>query len=229
MLGLLLARAGVEVTVLEKHADFLRDFRGDTVHPSTLQLLDELGLGARFAALPQSKLEEIAFPVGEHHSVVMGDFRRLHVRYPYIALVPQWDLLNLLAEAAAEESTLELRMRTEVTGLARKDDQVRGVRYRTGDGTTGEIRADLTVACDGRHSIARGQADMRGTTRPLSPRSPARAGSSSSFRGPISCSWATSPRRAPTHNCAHEASRAFAATSRSSCRGWRTGWTSWNR
>src|SRR5690242_21694971 len=92
MLGLLLARAGVEVTVLEKHDDFLRDFRGDTVHPSTMQLLDELGLGERFAQLPQSQLREVAFPLGPDRRIVIGDLSRLRVRYPYIAMVPQWDL-----------------------------------------------------------------------------------------------------------------------------------------
>jgi 2-polyprenyl-6-methoxyphenol hydroxylase-like FAD-dependent oxidoreductase len=114
VVGLLLARAGVEVTVLEKHADFLRDFRGDTVHPSTLELLDELGLAERFAKLPHGQLHELAFPVEDHHDLVIGDFRRLKVRHPYIAMVPQWDLLNLLAEAAKEERTFTLRMRTEV-------------------------------------------------------------------------------------------------------------------
>src|SRR5690349_6196908 len=104
VLGLLLARAGVEVTVLEKHGDF----RGDTVHPSTMQLLDELGLGERFAALPQSHLQEIAFPLGGDDRIVLGDLRRLRVRYPYIAMVPQWDLLNLLADAARAEPTFTL-------------------------------------------------------------------------------------------------------------------------
>ncbi len=160
VLGLLLSRAGIEVTVLEKHGDFLRDFRGDTVHPSTLQLLDELGLGERFAKLPQNKLYEIAFPIDEHRRVVVGDLRRLKVRHPYIAMVPQWDLLTLLAEAGAEEESFTLRMRTEMTELIRESGRVRGVRYRTEEGASGEIRADLTVACDGRWSIARRQADL---------------------------------------------------------------------
>ncbi|PRX48298.1 2-polyprenyl-6-methoxyphenol hydroxylase-like FAD-dependent oxidoreductase [Prauserella shujinwangii] len=171
VLGLLLARAGVEVTVLEKHSDFLRDFRGDTVHPSTMQLLDELGLGERFARLPQSRLEEIAFPVSESERVVVGDLRRLRrvgVRHPYIAMVPQWDLLDLLADAAAEEPTFTLRMNTEATGLIREGGRVRGVRYRTADGATGELRAELTVACDGRHSMARAQADLRPKEFPVS-------------------------------------------------------------
>jgi 2-polyprenyl-6-methoxyphenol hydroxylase-like FAD-dependent oxidoreductase len=161
VLGLLLARAGIEVSVLEKHGDFLRDFRGDTVHPSTLQLLDELGLGERFSKLPHSRLHEIAFPIDVDRSVVVADFRRLKVRYPYVAMVPQWDLLNLLAEAGQEEPSFTLRMRTEVTELIRESGRVQGVRYRTQDGTSGEIRADLTVACDGRWSIARQQADLR--------------------------------------------------------------------
>ena len=170
VLGLLLARAGVAVTVLEKHGDFLRDFRGDTVHPSTLQLLDELGLGDRFAALPHSRLHEIAFPVDVDHSVVIADFRRLKVRYPYVAMVPQWDLLDLLAGAAREEPSFTLRMRTEVTELIRESGRVQGVRYRTQDGTCGQIRAALTVACDGRWSIARRQADLRPKEFPLSGR-----------------------------------------------------------
>jgi 2-polyprenyl-6-methoxyphenol hydroxylase-like FAD-dependent oxidoreductase len=167
VLGLLLARAGVEVTVLEKHGDFLRDFRGDTVHPSTLQLLDELGLGERFAKLPHSQLDEIAFPIAGDRRLVIGDLRRLKVRYPYIAMVPQWDLLNLLAEAGNEEPSFTLRMRTEVTELIRESGRVQGVRYRTQDGRSGEIRADLTVACDGRWSIARQQADLRPKEFPI--------------------------------------------------------------
>ena len=160
VLGLLLARAGVDVSVLEKHGDFLRDFRGDTVHPSTLQLLDELGLSARFAQLPQSRVYEVAFPIDSDHSVVVADFRRLKVRYPYVAMVPQWDLLDLLAAAGEEEPAFTLRMRTEVTHLIRESGRVQGVRYRAPDGATGEILADLVVACDGRWSIAREQADL---------------------------------------------------------------------
>lgn len=167
MLGLLLARAGVEVTVLEKHADFLRDFRGDTVHPSTIALLDELGLGERFAKLPHSTLHEVAFPIDEHRKIVMADLRRLKVPHPYIKLVPQWDLLNLLAEAGAEESSYTLRMSTEATELIRESGRVQGVRYRTEDGASGVIRADLTVACDGRWSIARQHTDLRPKELPI--------------------------------------------------------------
>lgn len=119
VLGLLLARAGVEVTLLEKHADFLRDFRGDTVHPSTLRLLDELGLWDRFAALPQSRIEEATFTLGAK-DVTVVDFRRLHQPHRFIAMVPQWDLLDLLADAAQAEPTFTLRLEHEVTGLLRE-------------------------------------------------------------------------------------------------------------
>ena len=159
--GLLLARAGIEVTVLEKHGDFLRDFRGDTVHPSTMQLLDELGLGPAFAALPQSRLEQIGFEGDDGKPLVLGDLRRLRVAHPYVAMVPQWDLLDLLADAGRAEPTYTLRMNTEVTGLLRESGRVAGVRYRTSDGTTGELRADLTIAADGRWSIARGDSGLR--------------------------------------------------------------------
>ena len=186
VLGLLLARAGVAVQVLEKHGDFLRDFRGDTVHPSTLQLLDELGLGEQFAKLPYSRLDEVAFPTGEGRTVVVADFRRLKVRYPYVAMVPQWDLLDLLADAAHREPTFTLRMRTEVTGLVREAGRVQGVRYRTLEGVDGEIRADLVVACDGRWSTVRQQADLR-------PRE---------FRVPIDAWWFRVPRVAEDHQSA---------------------------
>jgi 2-polyprenyl-6-methoxyphenol hydroxylase-like FAD-dependent oxidoreductase len=161
VLGLLLARAGVEVQVLEKHADFLRDFRGDTVHPSTLQLLDELGLGEEFAGLPYSRVDEVAFPVGAGQTVVVADFRRLRVPYPYVAMVPQWDLLDLLADAARREPGFTLRMSTEVTGLVREPGRVRGVVYHRPDGTIGQIEADLVVGCDGRWSTVRRQAGLR--------------------------------------------------------------------
>ncbi|MEU8104933.1 FAD-dependent oxidoreductase [Nonomuraea muscovyensis] len=167
VLGLLLARAGVEVTVLEKHGDFLRDFRGDTVHPSTLLLLDQLGLGERFAALPQSRLYEAAFPAADGGRVVVADFRRLRTAHPYIAMVPQWDLLNLLAEAGRAEPRFHLRMDTEVTGLVGESGRVAGVRYRTPDGTAGELRADLVVGCDGRWSVVRRRAGLRPREYPV--------------------------------------------------------------
>ncbi|QIK05174.1 FAD-dependent oxidoreductase [Streptomyces sp. ID38640] len=160
MLGLLLARAGIDVTVLEKHADFLRDFRGDTVHPSTLRLLDELGLGEAFARLPFAKLEEMRAQIGGT-TVVMGDMRHLPGRHKYFAMVPQWDFLDLLAGAAAEEPHFTLRMRTRVTGLRTRGDQVTGVRFLDEDGAPGELAASLTVACDGRDSVVRQAAGLR--------------------------------------------------------------------
>lgn len=158
VLGLLLARAGVEVTLLEKHGDFLRDFRGDTVHPSTMRLLDELGLGERFAALPQSEIRRGTLEA-RGRSVTYVDFGRLRQPHPFIAMVPQWDLLNLLADAARAEPSFTLRMNTEVTGLLRDGGAITGVRYRGADGP-GELRAELTVACDGRWSIARHEAGL---------------------------------------------------------------------
>jgi 2-polyprenyl-6-methoxyphenol hydroxylase-like FAD-dependent oxidoreductase len=161
VLGLLLARAGVEVTVLEKHGDFLRDFRGDTVHASTIRLLDELGLGAEFRKLPQSRLEQVAVPVPGDGFALVGDTTRLRPPYNYIATVPQWDFLDLLADAAKQEPTFTLRMNTEATGLVKEGGRVTGVRYRTRDGETGEIHAQLTVACDGRGSVLRDEAGLK--------------------------------------------------------------------
>ena len=157
-LGLLLARAGVEVTVLEKHADFLRDFRGDTVHPVTLRLLDELGLFDQFDSLPHSIVERGQFDV-DGHLYTLVDFCRLRQPHPYVAMVPQWDLLDLIAETADKEPTFTLRMRSEVTGLMRAGNAVTGVRYTGPDGP-GELRADLTVGCDGRTSVVRRDAGL---------------------------------------------------------------------
>lgn len=166
VLGLLLARAGVEVTLLEKHADFLRDFRGDTVHPTTLRLLDELGLGERFAGLAHSEIHQVSLDVAGR-GVTVVDFSRLRRQpHPYVAMVPQWDLLNLLAESAQTEPTFSLRMQTEVTGLLHEDGRVAGVRYRDAGGS-GELRADLTVACDGRWSVARHEAGLHSREFPV--------------------------------------------------------------
>jgi 2-polyprenyl-6-methoxyphenol hydroxylase-like FAD-dependent oxidoreductase len=162
VLALLLARSGVDVTVLEKHGDFLRDFRGDTVHPSTLSLLDELGLGPRFAALPQRHVSTVQVPTGPGGPMLtVGDLSVLRPPYNYIAMVPQWDLLNLLADEARRETTFRLRLNTEATGFLQDRGRVTGVRYRTADGTNGELRATLTVACDGRSSIARALPELR--------------------------------------------------------------------
>ncbi|MGU3649915.1 FAD-dependent oxidoreductase [Mycolicibacterium sp. A43C] len=153
MLGLLLARAGVQVTVLEKHEDFLRDFRGDTVHASTLRMLDELGLGARFAAVPHRLIESLELKVQD--VPVRIDLRHLPGTHRHIALVPQWDFLELLAAAAAQEPTFTLLRSCEVLGPLMAGTTVAGVRYRDGAGATHELRAPLTVACDGRGSTLR--------------------------------------------------------------------------
>src|ERR1700753_3012885 len=158
VLGLLLARAGVQVTLLEKHGDFLRDFRGDTVHPTTMRLLDELGLWERFAELPFTEVRKAAFE-SDVRSGAYVDFERLRQPHRFVAMVPQWDLLNLLADAAKTEPSFTLRMRTEATGLLRGGDRVTGVRYPGPDGR-GELRAELTVACDGRWSVARRAAGL---------------------------------------------------------------------
>ena len=152
--GLLLARGGVSVTVLEKHADFLRDFRGDSVHPSTLQLLDELGLYDDFSALPHSKLVSFGVDLPDGRSAPVVDFTRLRLPHPYVAMVPQWDFLDLLSDAGRSEPTFSLRMNHAVTGLLHEAGQVVGVRYDSPDGP-GELRADLTIACDGRWSLCR--------------------------------------------------------------------------
>jgi len=158
MLGLILARCGVAVTVMEKHADFLRDFRGDTVHPSTMRMLDELGLFGEFDKIGYSKVEKAEFPV-DGRPVTLVDFRRLRQPHPYVAMVPQWDFLDLLADAGRDEPNFTLRMQTEVTGLLREGERITGVRYTSPDGT-GELHAELTVACDGRTSLVRREAGL---------------------------------------------------------------------
>ncbi|MCW3014917.1 MAG: FAD-dependent oxidoreductase [Solirubrobacterales bacterium] len=160
MLGLVLARAGVPVTVLEKHDDFLRDFRGDTVHASTLKLLDELGLGERFAAMPHRVLQRLHVPLTVGTSLVV-DLGLLPGPHKHIAMVPQWDLLDLLADAGRREPSFTLRMGVEVTGLLREHGRVVGVRYRDANGRDGELRAAVTVACDGRTSAVRSASGLR--------------------------------------------------------------------
>ena len=151
VLGLLLARAGVRVTVMEKHADFLRDFRGDTVHASTLRLLDELGLGPRFAQVPHRNIDTI--PMEIQGDPVNLDLSRLPGAHQHIALVPQWDFLEMVATAAEAEPTFRLLRSTEVTGVIRdgeRANRIVGVTYRDQAGETKEMRAALTVACGGR-------------------------------------------------------------------------------
>jgi 2-polyprenyl-6-methoxyphenol hydroxylase-like FAD-dependent oxidoreductase len=155
-LGYLLARAGLSVVVLEKHADFLRDFRGDTIHPSTLEMMHELGLLEEFLKLPHSKVRQLSLQIGDDHLVV-GHFEHLPVHCKFIALMPQWDFLNFMADQGKRFPGFDLRMRTEATDLILEDGRVTGVRAKTADGPI-EIRADLTVACDGRHSTLRERA-----------------------------------------------------------------------
>jgi 2-polyprenyl-6-methoxyphenol hydroxylase-like FAD-dependent oxidoreductase len=160
MLGLLLARQGLEVVVLEKHADFLRDFRGDTVHPSTLRLLDELGLADDFLQLPHQQVTRLGVTTDDG-TYVMADFSRLSGRFRYLAFVPQWDLLDFLADRGREQPGFSLRMEAEAVGLLTADGQVTGVRYRDPAGTEHEVRARLTVAADGRNSRLRDDAGLR--------------------------------------------------------------------
>jgi 2-polyprenyl-6-methoxyphenol hydroxylase-like FAD-dependent oxidoreductase len=160
MLAVLLARAGVQVTVLEKHDDFLRDFRGDTVHASTLTLLDELGLGERFSAIPHRVVRRLSIPLRSGTSFVV-DLGLLPGPHKHIAMVPQWELLELLADAGRREPSFTLRMGVEVTGLLREQGRAVGVRYRDADGRDGELRAAVTVGCDGRTSAVRAASGLR--------------------------------------------------------------------
>ncbi|MGD8809246.1 MAG: FAD-dependent oxidoreductase, partial [Gammaproteobacteria bacterium] len=153
MLGFLLARAGVDVLVLEKHADFLRDFRGDTIHPSTLEIMHELGLLPEFLTLPHQKLQTIEAAFGEK-TLTLGDFRHLPTACGYIAFMPQWHFLDFLARKGAAYPGFALRMEWEATALIEADGHVQGLRARTPEGDV-TIRADLTVAADGRTSILR--------------------------------------------------------------------------
>ncbi len=159
MLGFLLARAGVDVVVLEKHADFLRDFRGDTIHPSTLDIMGELGLLDEFLKLPHQKVDKLsAFFGGQEYA--FADFTHLPTRCKFIALMPQWDFLNFLAERGRAYPSFHLRMRAEAVDLVEDGGRVVGVRANTPEGPL-EIRADLTVGCDGRHSTVRERAGFK--------------------------------------------------------------------
>src|SRR5258705_3625083 len=158
MLGYLLGRAGVDVVVLEKHADFFRDFRGDTVHPSTLQVMDELGLIDGFLKLPHQRLQKMEGMFGGG-TVRIADLSRLNVKYPFIAFMPQWDFLNFLRESGKRFASLNVMMSTEAVDLLRDGERVTGVRAKTPDGVI-DIEADLTIACDGRHSLVRERAGL---------------------------------------------------------------------
>jgi 2-polyprenyl-6-methoxyphenol hydroxylase-like FAD-dependent oxidoreductase len=160
LLGLLLARAGVDVLVLEKHRDFLRDFRGDTIHASTLTVIDELGLGEELSRLPlrPTARMRVVTDDGVFH---LADFRRLPGRHRAIAMLPQWDFLEFLTRAASASPSFRLRREAEVVGLLWSGQRVCGLRYRRSDGSLTEVRADLVIAADGRTSTVRAAAGMR--------------------------------------------------------------------
>jgi 2-polyprenyl-6-methoxyphenol hydroxylase-like FAD-dependent oxidoreductase len=158
MLGFLLARAGIDVTVLEKHADFLRDFRGDTIHPSTLEVMHELGLLEDLLKLPHQKAESLAARFNDT-VVTVGDFSHLPARCPFIAFMPQWDFLDFLVSRARNYPGFHLMMKTEATELIEEKSRVVGLRAQTSEGTV-EIKADLVVGADGRHSTVRERARM---------------------------------------------------------------------
>ena len=158
MLGFLLARAGIEVDVLEKHRDFLRDFRGDTIHPSTLELMHELGLLDEFLQQPHQAVKQIGALIGDAE-VPIVDFTHLPVQCPYIALMPQWDFLNFLAAHARRFPAFHLHLETEATGLIEENDKVVGVQAGSAQGPC-DFRADLVVAADGRGSLMRQQAGL---------------------------------------------------------------------
>jgi 2-polyprenyl-6-methoxyphenol hydroxylase-like FAD-dependent oxidoreductase len=159
MLGFLLARAGVDVVVLEKHGDFLRDFRGDTVHPSTLDLMYELGLLDEFLKKPHQKIEKLSAQIGGER-LPMADFSHLPTHCKYIALMPQWDFLNFLAEHGKRYKTFDLHMKAEATGLVEDGGRIVGLRANTPDGQL-TIHADLVVGTDGRHSTVREKAGFK--------------------------------------------------------------------
>jgi 2-polyprenyl-6-methoxyphenol hydroxylase-like FAD-dependent oxidoreductase len=158
MLGLLLARAGVRVLVLEKHADFFRDFRGDTIHPSTLEVMHELGILDAFLKRPHQEVRQLTGRVAGE-SVTLVDFTHLPTHCQFLVLMPQWDFLDFLAEQARRYGTFELRMETEVTGLIEENSRIAGVRVRS-RGEPLEIRADLVIGADGRHSVVRERAGL---------------------------------------------------------------------
>jgi 2-polyprenyl-6-methoxyphenol hydroxylase-like FAD-dependent oxidoreductase len=158
MLGFLLARAAVATVVLEKHADFLRDFRGDTIHPSTLELMYELGILREFLARPHQEVRQLDAWIGET-TLTIADFSRLPTHCKFIAFMPQWDFLDFVAERTKRYPAFQLRMETEATALIREGERVVGVSARTPRGGV-EIRADLVIAADGRHSIVRNDAGL---------------------------------------------------------------------
>ena len=160
MLGFVLARAGVDVIVLEKHADFLRDFRGDTIHPSTLQLMHELGLLDEFLTLPHHDVAHLSAQIGDT-AIRIADFSHLPTVCKYIAFMPQWDFLNFMAAHGRRYPGFRLMMKTQATGLVEDGGRIVGVTAQS-DAGAHEIRADLVVGTDGRHSTVRERAGLQG-------------------------------------------------------------------
>jgi len=159
MLGFLLARAGVDVVVLEKHADFLRDFRGDTIHPSTLELMYELGLLEEFLKRPHQKVREARGQIGQD-KLTLVDFTHLPTHCKFLALMPQWDFLNFLVEQGKRYPGFQVRMQAEATDLIEQGGRIVGVKAKTPEGMI-EIRAPLTIGADGRHSVIRDRAGLK--------------------------------------------------------------------
>jgi 2-polyprenyl-6-methoxyphenol hydroxylase-like FAD-dependent oxidoreductase len=158
MLGFLLARAGVDVVILEKHRDFLRDFRGDTIHPSTLELMHELGLLGEFLKLPHQEARHLSVVVGDT-SLWIADFTHLPTHCKFIALMPQWDFLDFMASRARRIRSFHLRVQAEVTDLVEEGGRITGVQVKTPEGPL-TIAADLVVGADGRHSVVRERAGL---------------------------------------------------------------------
>jgi 2-polyprenyl-6-methoxyphenol hydroxylase-like FAD-dependent oxidoreductase len=158
MLAFLLARMGVDVFVLEKHADFLRDFRGDTIHPSTLELMHELGILEEFLKRPHDEVRELSGQVG-NDTVTIGDFTHLPTHCKFLALMPQWDFLDFIKEHASRYPAFHLRVNAEVTDLLEEKGTVVGLRAKTPEGSL-EIRAPLSIGADGRHSVVRQRANL---------------------------------------------------------------------
>jgi 2-polyprenyl-6-methoxyphenol hydroxylase-like FAD-dependent oxidoreductase len=178
MLGLLLARAGIDVLVLEKHADFLRDFRGDTLHASTLRLFDELGLGEQLLRVPHQEAEILRLATDDGDYTV-ADFRRLPGPYRFLAFMPQWDFLDFVVDQARRLPSFQLRMRAEALEVLQEGGRVVGVTYRDQEGATRQVRARLTVAADGRGSDVRRSAGLRPTE----------------FGAPVDVLWFRLPKR----------------------------------
>jgi 2-polyprenyl-6-methoxyphenol hydroxylase-like FAD-dependent oxidoreductase len=223
MLGLLLARSGVDVTVMENHADFLRDFRGDTVYAGTLRLLDELGLADDFARMPHREIDRLNIKI--QGTEVSIDLSRIPGPHKNIALVPQWDFLELLAAAAEKEPTFRLLRSTEVLAPIRRGNKVIGVSYRDNEGQLRELPAELTVACEGRSSTLRNAMGLTPrsfgrrwtcggfgcrtmpTTHTALPVCSAQATRSSSSTAATTTSAPTSSPRAATRSCVRRASK----------------------